>query len=74
MKIRTFNDFENLKKGTWLEEGSGIYEVVATYNEFNECIGLAEVIFKDDESDEYTLGTKNPNVTFSDVRGVEIIA
>lgn len=74
MKIRTYNDFENLKKGTWLEDGSGIYEVVATYNKFNECIGLAEVIFKDDESDEYTLGTKNPNVTFSDVRGVEIIA
>ena len=74
MKIRTFNDFENLKKGAWLEDGSGIYEVVATYNEFNECIGLAEVIFKDDESDEYTLGTKNSNVTFSDVRGVEIIA
>lgn len=48
--------------------------MVATYNEFNECIGLAEVIFKDDESDEYTLGTKNSNVTFSDVRGVEIIA
>nr|DAF24555.1 MAG TPA: hypothetical protein [Caudoviricetes sp.] len=74
MEIRTFNDFENLKKGAWLEDGSGIYEVVATYNEFNECIGLAEVIFKDDESDEYTLGTKNPNVTFSDVRGIEIIA
>lgn len=74
MNIRTFNDFENLKKGAWLEDGSGIYEVVATYNEFNECIGLAEVIFKDDESDEYTLGTKNPNVTFSDVRGIEIIA
>lgn len=37
-------------------------------------LGLAEVIFKDDESDEYTLGTKNSNVTFSDVRGVEIIA
>lgn len=74
MNIRTFNDFENLKKGAWLEDGSGIYEVVATYNEFNECIGLAEVIFKDDESDEYTLGTKNSNVTFSDVRGVEIIA
>ncbi len=74
MTVRTFNDFENLKKGAWLEDGSGIYEVVATYNEFNECIGLAEVIFKDDESDEYTLGTKNPNVTFSDVRGIEIIA
>lgn len=74
MRIRTFNDFENLKKGAWLEDGSGIYEVVATYNEFNECIGLAEVIFKDDESDEYTLGTKNLNVTFSDVMGVEIIA
>lgn len=74
MTIRTFNDFENLKKGAWLEDGSGIYEVVATYNEFNECIGLAEVMFKDDESDEYTFGTKNPNVTFSDVRGIEIIA
>ena len=29
---------------------------------------------KDDESDEYTLGTENPNVTFLDVKGAEIIS
>lgn len=74
MKIRTFNDFKNLKKGTWLEDASGISEVVAIYREHNSCIGLAEVVFKDDESDEYTLGTENPNVTFLDVKGAEIIS
>lgn len=74
MKIRTLNDFKNLKEGTWLEDANGISEVVATYREYNSCIGLAEVIFKDNESDEYTLGTENPNVTFLDVKGAEIIS
>ncbi len=74
MKIRTFEDFKNLKIGAWLEDASGISEVVATYCERNSCIGLAEVIFKNDESDEYTLGTENPNVTFLDVKGAEIIS
>lgn len=74
MKIRTFTDFKNLKEGTWLEDASGISEVVTTYSERNSCIGLAEVTFKDDESDEYTLGTENPNVTFLDVKGAEIIS
>ena len=31
MKIRTLNDFKNLKEGTWLEDANGISEVVATY-------------------------------------------
>lgn len=74
MTIRTFTNFKNLKKGTWLEDADGISEVVATYREHNSCIGLAEVVFKDDESDEYTLGTENPNVTFLDVKGAEIIS
>lgn len=74
MKIRTFTDFKNLKKGTWINDYNGTYEVVNTYREHNSCIGLAEVVFKDDESDEYTLGTENPNVTFHDVKGAEIIS
>ncbi len=74
MKVKTINDFRNLKKGTWIEDASGICEVVTTYGERNSFIGLAEVIFKDDESDEYTLGTENPNVTFLDVKGAEIIS
>jgi hypothetical protein len=74
MKIKTFNDFKNLKKGTWINDYNGTYEVVSTYREHNSCIGLAEVIYKDDESDEYTLGTENPNVTFLDVKGAEIIS
>jgi len=73
MKIRTFTDFKNLKKGTWLEDASGISEVVATYSERNSCIGLAEVMCPDD-SGEYALGTENPNVTFHDIKGAEIIS
>lgn len=74
MKIRTFNDFKNLKKGTWISDYNATYEVVNTYREYNSFIGLSEVIFADDESDEYKLGTENPNVTFLDVKGAEIIS
>lgn len=28
MKIRTFTDFKNLKKGAWIEDYNGTYEVV----------------------------------------------
>ena len=73
MKIRTFNDFKNLRVGTWISDYNGTYEVVRAFREFNSCIGLSEVIYKDDESDEYTLGTENPNVTFNDIKGAEII-
>ena len=73
MKIRTFNDFKNLRVGTWISDYNGTYEVVRAFREFNSCIGLSEVIYKDDESDEYTLGTENPNVIFNDIKGAEII-
>lgn len=74
MKIRTFTDFKNLKKGAWIEDYNGTYEVVNTYREHNSCIGLAEVIMSPDDSGEYALGTENPNVTFHDVKGAEIIS
>ena len=73
MKIRTFTDFKNLKKGTWIADYNGIYEVVRPYREYNSCIGLSEVKFVDDESSDYTLSTENPNVTFNDIKGAEII-
>lgn len=73
MKIRTFNDFKNLKKGTWISDYSGIYEVVTPYAERNSHIGLSEVIFDDYDINEYTLGIENPNVTFNDIKGAEII-
>lgn len=73
MKIRTFTDFKNLKKGTWIEDYKGIYEIVNIYREYNSCVGLAEVLMAPDDSGEYALGTENPNVTFSDIKGAEII-
>lgn len=73
MKIRTFTDFKNLKVGTLISDGTGIYEVVRAFREHNSCIGLSEVKFVYDGSSDYTLGTENPNVTFSDIKGAEII-
>lgn len=74
MKIKTFNDFKNLKKGTWIEDASGISEVVTTFNERNSCIGLSAVEGIDVERGTYTLSTnENPNVTFADVKGAEIV-
>lgn len=73
MKIRTFTDFKNLKVGTLISDDTGIYEVVRAFREYNSCIGLSEVKFVDDGSSDYTLGTENPNVTFNDVKGAEIL-
>lgn len=73
MKIRTFTDFKNLRTGTWISDSTGIYEVVRAFCEHNSCIGLSEVKFVDDGSSDYTLGTENPNVTFNDIKGAEII-
>ena len=73
MKIRTFTDFKNLKVGTLISDYTGIYEVVRAFHEYNSCIGLSEVKFVYDGSSDYTLGTENPNVTFSDIKGAEII-
>lgn len=74
MKIRTFNDFKNLKKGIWIEDHTGIYEVVTAYMERNSCVGLSEVLtMAPDDSGEFALGTENPNVTFNDIKGAEII-
>ena len=73
MKIRTFTDFKNLKVGTLISDYTGIYEVVRAFREYNSCIGLAEVIMSPDDSGEYALGTENPNVTFNDIKGAEII-
>lgn len=75
MKIKTFNDFKKLKKGMWIEDNTGIYEVVTPYREYNSCIGLSEVwLMSCDNIDEiYITGTENPNVTFNDIKGAEII-
>lgn len=73
MKIKTFNDFKNLRVGTWISDYNGTYEVVRAFREYNSCIGLAEVIMCPDDSGEYALGTENPNVTFNDIKGAEII-
>lgn len=73
MKIRTFTDFKKLKKGTWISDLTGVYEVITPYAERNSHIGLSEVIFDDYDIDEYTLGIENPNVTFNDIKGAEIL-
>lgn len=73
MKIRTIADFKNLKVGTWISDYGGIYEVVTPYGERNSCIGLAEVLYNPNDIKICTLGTENPNVTFNDIKGAEII-
>ncbi len=73
MKIRTFTDFKNLRTGTLIFDYTGTYVVVRAFCEHNSCIGLSEVKFVGDVSSDYTLGTENPNVTFNDIKGAEII-
>lgn len=69
----TKNDFRNLKVGAWLEDEDGIVEVVSTDNlSYNNCVSTAEVILGDD--DTHSLGTVNPNTTYSDLRRCTIIA
>lgn len=76
MKLKTHSQFEKIKKGQWLEDCDGIYEVISEYNSFHGTIGLAEVYHEIDENgfgtDEYHLEDERPYVTFDDVRGCEV--
>lgn len=69
--IETFEDFANLKIGTWLEISNRIYQVTTEFNEYNYCIGLSEIIFINDV--RYTVFPEDPNVTFLDIEGAEIL-
>ena len=60
---------KNLNKGDWVKTLDGVYEVVDIDKE-ELHLELAEVLFVDDESDEYSL-IKNYNWSFSEFRSTD---
>ena len=49
MKLERHAQFEQLKKGQWLENVNGTFEVTSEYSEYHNSIGLAEVYFDDED-------------------------
>lgn len=72
MKVEKFSRFENLKKGQWLSDSSGTYEVVEPFNDNTQCIRAAEVLFNEVDGEQYGL-TESSLMTFADVRHADII-
>lgn len=73
MKLERHAQFEQLKKGQWLENVNGIFEVTSEYSEYHNSIGLAEVYFDDEDCINYHLENENPYTTFIDVKNSELI-
>lgn len=73
MKLNSRTQFINLKKGQWIENENGIFEVTREYQELQSAIGLAEVIFDNEDGTEYHLEDENPYTTFYDVKGSYIL-
>lgn len=69
--IETFEDFANLKIGTWLEISNRLYQVITGFSEYNYYIGLSEIVFINDV--RYIVLPEDPNVTFFDIEGAKII-
>lgn len=72
MKVEKFSRFENLKKGKWLSDCSGVYEVVEEFNDNTHCIRAAEVLFNDVDGEPYGVSDAHL-MTFADLRHAEII-
>lgn len=72
MKVEKFARFENLKKGQWLSDGSGIYEVTEPFNQHTRCIRAAEVLFNEVDGGQYILADSSL-MTFTDVRRADIL-
>lgn len=73
MKLNSRTQFINLKKGQWIENENGIFEVTREYQELQSAIGLAEVIFDNEDGTKYHLEDENPYTTFYDVKGSYIL-
>lgn len=72
MKVEKFARFENLKKGQWLSDSSGTYEVVEPFNDNTRCIRAAEVLFNEVDGEQYGVSDAQL-MTFSDLRHADII-
>lgn len=72
MKVEKFSRFEALKKGQWLSDCSGTYEVVEPFNDNTRCVRAAEVLFNEVDGEPYGVSDAQL-MTFADLRHAEII-
>lgn len=72
MKVEKFSRFESLKKGQWLSDGAGVYEVTEPFNNHTRCIRAAEVLFNEADDGQYRLSDSSL-ITFADVRHADVL-
>ena len=72
MKVEKFSRFESLKKGQWLSDYSGVYEVVEPFNDNTRCIRAAEILFNEVDGEQYGVSDAQL-MTFADLRHADII-
>lgn len=72
MKVEKFSRFENLKRGQWLSDCSGVYEVIEPFNDNTRCIRAAEVLFNEVDGEQYGVSDAQL-MTFADLRYADIL-
>lgn len=72
MKVAKFSRFESLKKGQWLSDCSGVYEVTEPFNDNTRCVRAAEVLFNEVDGEPYGVSDAQL-MAFADLRYADII-
>ena len=59
--------------GSWLDDGSGIYEVIDDYDSFHDWYLIKEVIFENESGDEYHLSDQVLKMTSNEVKRADLL-
>lgn len=63
-------NLKDVKIGSWLEYGSGIYEVISDYDDYNDCYLVREVIL---DTRSYILCAEEIKMTSREVKKAQLL-
>lgn len=63
----------DVKIGSWLDDGCGIYEVIDDYDSFRDWYLIREVIFDDELFYEYHLSNQVLQMTSEEVKNSQLL-
>lgn len=64
-------NLKDVKIGSWLDDGSGVYEVVSEYDAYHNWYLVKEVIFNND--DNYYLDDVEIKMTKNEVKNADLL-
>ena len=63
----------DVKIGSWLDDGCGIYEVIDDYDSYHDWYLIKEIIFENESGDEYHLSDQVLKMTSNEVKRADLL-